>query len=299
MSFRIPGVCLGLVVAMTSAVEAQRSVSADPPPAVELWGGFSGPLATTGGTIESSYTPVLAAATALESSATQTLAVDTASGTGFEAGANLFFSRHAGLQLFLARTRAEVRGTSGPYAVHLRYVAYPPPGTGPLEVVSSRQNPWPDTTGVLRELAVGAGAVVRLGGGGAGVGGTLAGGVSFRRYSGEIDRLGFTQFRLGGHSVLFAFDYPVIVGPRAEWSAAPYVSGQLDVGAGRRAAFTIGVRVDPRDARDVGIEVLRVANAPDGVVAPSAAEIQRQLAPPPLRLDGPRWQIALGLKIWP
>lgn len=129
--------------------------------------------------------------------------------------------------------------------------------------------------------------------------GTLARGANLKRCSGEIERLGFTEFRLGGHSVLFAFDYPVVVGPRAEWLAAPYVSGQLDLGAGRRAAFTIGARVDPRDARDVGIDVMRIANAPDASAAPPIGEIERQLAPPPLRLDGARWQIVLGLKIRP
>jgi hypothetical protein len=299
MSPRTIDVFLTLVFGLAPALEAQRSAPPEPPPAVELWGGFSGPLAAAGGTIESTYAPALATGTIVESSATQTLAVDTAFGSGFEVGANLFASRRAGLQLFLARTGANVRGTNGPYAVHLRYVSRPPPDNVPREVVYSSEEAWPDTTGVLRELAVGAGAVVRLGGGGAGVAGTLAAGVSFSRYSGEIDRLGFTDFRLGGHSVLFGFEYPVVVGPRARWSPAPYVSGQLDLGGDRRAAFTIGLRVDPRGARDVAIHVIRLANAADAAVAPPVSEIQRQLAPPPLHLGRARWQIVLGLKVRP
>jgi hypothetical protein len=92
---------------------------------------------------------------------------------------------------------------------------------------------------------------------------------------------------------------PRVVGPRAGWSAAPYVSGQLDLGAGRRAAFTLGLRVDPRGASDVAIDVIRLANPADAAAGPPVAEIQRQLAPPPLHVDGARWQVVLGLKVRP
>jgi len=299
MSPRTISVLLVLWFGPAATAQAQGASPSQPPPPVEIWGGFAGLLATTGGAIESAYAPALAAGTRLDSSATQTLAVDTEFAPGFEAGVNVFFSRHAGVQFFVARTRADLGGTNGPYAVRLRYVSQAPPDYLPREVVYTNTAPWPDTTGVLRDTAIGTGAVVRFRGRRGGVAGTLAGGVSFHRCGGEIDRLGFTQFRLGGHSVLFGFDYPVVVGPRPDWSAAPYLGGQLDLGAGTVAALTLGIRVDPRGTRDVPIEVIRLANEADAAAAPPIAEIQRQLALPPLRLDGVRWQVVLGLKVRP
>lgn len=299
MSPRTPGGFLALCIGTASTVGGQPSTPLGPRPPVEIWGGFAASLPTTGGTIASSYAPALVAGTLLESSATQTLAVDTGFAPGFEAGTNLFFSRHAGIQFFVARTRADLRGVNGPYTVRLRYVSRPPPDNVPREIVYTNAAPWPDTTGTLRQLALGAGAVLRFGSRHGGVAGTLAGGASFSRYGGELDRLGFTEFRLGGHSVLFGFEYPVVLGPTRDWSTAPYVGGQLDVAAGGRAALTAGLRVEPRGARDVAIEVVRGANEADAAVAPPLGDIERQLALPPLRLVGVRWQMTLGIKIRP
>ena len=126
-------------------------------------------------------------------------------GIGFEAGANLFLSPHAGIQFLFHRDSSDISGVNTPYDTALQYTSRPPPDNLPIPVTIHQSSPWPDTTGSLTRTDASLNGIVRMGSGK--VSATMSGGLTFERVGGTLQPLAFTTYRLGGHSVLFEDDF--------------------------------------------------------------------------------------------
>lgn len=288
---------LVLLFALTSPARAQQP--AVDPPRVELWGAVAADTDTLDGDVVSTYAPPLAAGTSLSSRATQRLAVDPGFARGVEAGVNVFLTPRFGLQGLVGIAWADVSGRNEPYDVTLRYEARQPPDYVPRPYVYSQTTPWPDTAGTLRTTWWAAGAVARWWTPGGAAGGTVGGGLGFERYDGEIESLGYTSFRLGGHSVLFPFEHRVIVTPAGGGTVVrPYLRGDLHRRVGPRAALMAGVRMHFGSRRELPLRVERLLDPADAPIVPELEEVERQLGEPPLVLNGLRWHVAAGLKVW-
>jgi len=141
--------------------------------------------------------------TPLESRASQVLTVEADAGFGADLGVNVFFNRVLGVQGAVTAASANVSGTNGDYDTFLRYISLPPPDYQPRENTYEQSTPWEPTTGTLGYRSLAIGAVVRWRTDTGRVGGTLAGGIDFDWFTGELESVGYTQFILGGHSTLF------------------------------------------------------------------------------------------------
>jgi hypothetical protein len=260
---------------------------------VEIWGTFSLPR-WTGGQLHSSYEPELVAATS-EGRATQSLFLEPVIGTGFEAGVNVFPVSRAGVQVQVTYARGEWAGESSAYDLELRYVSRPPPGTEPQTGEYRRSMTWPRPEGHLTRWSVGGGPVVRWRRGR--VGGIVGAGALVRRRSGAAESLGFTVFRLGGHSTLFADEFRVRVGLGPSTSAGAYVGTAFDVGVSERVAATVGVRASVWGASDMTVRVAGLTDRGAAFAAPALVDIDRRMAIDPIRLPPREVAVSVGLKV--
>jgi hypothetical protein len=100
---------------------------------------------------------------------------------------------------------------------------------------------WPDTTGSLVQTTIGLNGAVRAGSART-VNVTVSGGLAVYRVSGATQPLGFTAFRLGGHSVLFSDEYRVGVSLGPETTVGFDIGAEVNLPVGRRSAVVIGYR---------------------------------------------------------
>jgi hypothetical protein len=271
-----------------------------PPPRLEIWGGLAFPLPVTGGTLDVSYSPPLfLGGSPLESRAAQTLTADSRLGEGIDLGLNVFFTRALGVQASFAWSRAPLVGANAPYNVHLRYVSTPPPDYAPREVSVDRTDPWDDTSGTLRRRSVAVGGVLRWRAHGARLGGTVAGGLSLDRYSGEIQSLAYTQFVLGGHSTLFSTRHRAVMALSQPGQVfSPYVGGDIHVRMSPRTALFSGLRVACGSDFVVPTRFERLVDPDEDTWTPADADAAARLGAQPLTVRGIRWQAMAGLKVF-
>ena len=190
------------ICAISRASFAQAASGPTEEPRVEFWGAVTAGQTGPSGSVVSSYSPpLLLDGSDYTSHASQTVTFDGQTHVGFEAGANLFFARHAGLQLLFDRQSPDLEGTNGPYDVTLNYISRPPPDNQTIPVTVNNSTPWPDTTGSITQSTFSVNGVVRVGTSSR-IDATLSGGLSIQRLSGTVQPVGFTQYNLGGHSVL-------------------------------------------------------------------------------------------------
>lgn len=289
---------LVFVSSLVTVVHAQQPAPASPP-RVEVWGTIAGDTGTLDGETVSDYSPRLLSGTAIASRASQILAVDPSASLGFEAGVNVFFTRWFGVQGLVGVTRADVSGRNGSYDVLLRYETRQPPDYVPREFEVRSSTAWPDTAGSLKTTWWAVGAVARWRTPAGDAGGTVAGGVGFERYAGDIESLGYTIYRMGGHAVLFPSEHRVVVSPSAAGTLArPYVSADVHRCVGSRVAIMTGWRVHLDSRRDLPLGVERLVDPADSPIVPDLADVERDLGQPPLVLSGMRWQVVAGLKLF-
>jgi hypothetical protein len=278
-------------------LHAQSPPASGSPPAgqVEVWGGFHTEFGGGSGEIESRYAPQVAFAPGAESSAGQTLALDAGTGLGVEVGANLFPARSLGLQVFVSGTGADIAGVNSPYTVQLRYVSRPPPDYQAVPVDLSQSVAWPDTTGTLRQLTVGVGPVARWRRPPLTV--VAGGGLAWTRVSGEAESLGFTTYRLGGHSVLFADEFRLRLAFEPAWTVGGYLGGTLGVDLGRHLAITAGLRMLIAGDAEAVARIDTVSSSTGAATAPSPREVEAIMALDPVTLSPRRVALTIGFSL--
>jgi hypothetical protein len=263
---------------------------------MEVWAGVSVSPTRPPVALVSSYSPPLLLDGDFTSQGTQTLTFAGSSAVGFEAGANVWLTPRAGIQLLVDRTTRAVSGVNSPYNVSLHYISRLPPNDEPVPVDIEQSSAWPDTAGSLTQLTLAVNGVLRVAQyGRASV--RLSGGLSFYRLDGTVQPLGYTTYRLGGHSVLFEDDYRLAVSLDPSNIVGFNGGGDLDVGLFRGAAVVVGYRYFGGPTADLPVQVATILN-PDQIIAPQTiADIAQRLAPPPARVSVACSRVIVGLKL--
>jgi hypothetical protein len=217
------------------------------------------------------------------SSATQTLPLDASAALALRLGVERALGAHVGLQLLGGLSDAELSGEPGQYDLRATYTSRPPPSNEPVAVTLRRSEARPEATGRLETLALSLnlsawldlGPRARLG---------VSAGPTWQRTSGNAERLVFTSYTLGGHSVLFSEDHLV---------SFDFVTSGLGVDVGSFVdadlGRVVGVHFDVRyvwgPERDADVTLGKIVNASEIIRSIPLREIEASLAPPPLRLD--------------
>lgn len=207
---------------------------------VEIWGAVTGaPIGS--GTVRSDYSPPLLLDGDFSSRATQMLSIDSTFAAGWEAGFNVFFSEHLGVQALVDRTSSAVTGANGPYAYTLQYTSRQPPNDQLVPVAVEQSVPWPDSSGSLTQLLLAVNVVTR-----ARVtrriSARASAGPALARTSATIQPLAYTSFHLGGHGVLFADEARIAIAVGPEYTRGYTVGGELDIGLTSHVAVIAGYR---------------------------------------------------------
>jgi hypothetical protein len=263
---------------------------------IEMWGAYSGVLAAPSGTLDSSYAPPLMNGTRLQSSARQTLTLDATHGPGLQGGLNLFPSRHLGLQFLLDRAHADLSGANGPYSVALRYLDAQPPDYVPFPFSTGSSRAWPATTGSLTQWSACFNVVARTPGAGR-LSASISGGLAWSRTRGNAEALGYTEYRLGGHSVLFSDETHVAFALEPAASIGFDAGGDVSVAIGRRGAIVVGYRYLGVGTIDAPVRLTGITNEGEIVFSTALDAIAQQMQVKPARLRVSGSRLVIGLKI--
>lgn len=265
------------------------------PQPIEVFAGFA--LSGSGQTarLATSYSPPLLPAGEFSSHGGQTLVLEPQGGLGFEAGVNVFRTRHFGFQIAASRTTADLDGTNGPYAVDITYVSRQPNST-PQTFTIHESLGWPDTTGSLSLFTASVSGVARLKRADR-LSAVVSAGVSYGRLGGITRELGYTAFRMGGHAVMFSDEYRVSVALASTSVVGSTLGGELDVPIDRKTAVVIGYRYFGAPAQNVSLRVSSILNAGEVANQETVENIAERLDLGSLRLAPSASRFLLGVKI--
>jgi hypothetical protein len=287
----------GFIFAVALLLPLPVAAQAPPSSPVEIWGAFSGVTTAPSGTLASSYAPPLQLdGSDYTSSASQTLAIDGNRAPGWQAGINVFPSRHVGLQIFVDRASMDLSGVNGPYSVAMKFVEFQPPNSQPFPVDIHDSLTWPDTTGTLTLLTTGFDLVARTDPARRVVG-SVSGGLAYYHLTGSIESLGFTVFRELGHAVLSSNEYHVAVSPADANIVGFNFGGDMSVAVGRHAAVLVGYRFLGRGTVDMAMQVTGITNEDQVFFGETVDTIAKQMTLTPARIDLSSSRIVVGLKL--
>lgn len=191
--------------------------------------------------------------------------------------ASFFPGRVFGIQVLGAAFTTGLGGSNTPYRVVLNYTSRQPPDYAPRPATYERQTSWPDTTGELEERILAVNAVVRFH---PAAGLTVAVSAGPARYwvDGRAASLGYTKFTLGGHGVLFPYEYRLDLdfertaawgfdaGVEAALDVLPWLGLALDAryfGAGTKTVpFVWTLHGDPGDSFPIDLEAEAIPRPP-------------------------------------
>lgn len=262
---------------------------------VEVWGAVTGVMTGPAGSLVTSYSPPLLFDGDFTSRGGQTLKAETGAAVGFTGGVDVFPTRRVGVQILFDRASFDVSGTNTAYTVALQYVSRQPPDNAPRNETVNQSIAWPDTSGSLTQMAVAFNGIVRVGRSGR-LSATISGGPAFYRLSGDVQPLGFTTFRLGGHSVLFQDS------PRLALSLEPAhgfgfdAGGEVSVALGRHSAIIAGYRYFGGPGADVTTSPTSVLNADEVIFEQSIADITTRLGLIPMRMSVSSSRVFVGAR---
>jgi hypothetical protein len=229
------------------------------------------------------------------STATQTMPLDAGAGPGVLLGLERALGHHVGLQLSALYGSSGLSGAPGQYDLNVKYTSRPPPFYDPVEVSLKRSEAQPAVDGRFRTLAAALDLVAwadlgpraRLG---------VSAGPAWLWTKGQAESLVYTAYFMGGHSTSFDQDYLV---------SFEFPSSTLGLDAGGFAEVALGGRVGLRlDLRycwgpeqDAEVTLREIVNAEEVIRSTDLAEIERGLAPAPVRVDPSFFRAALALTV--
>lgn len=180
---------------------------------------------------------------ALESSAgfegsyaSQALAIQGKAREGFSTGLSLFLSDDLGLKLGLNYARNLLSGENSPYQVHLQYISRQPPDYTPHQVISDQSIEWVPTRGSVKSLSLALNLQYVLFDSRRFSACLSAGGGIFRVW-GDFSPLGYSEYWLGGHGVLFSQQYLVRLAIPSSYRASLNADLELGLRISERITF--------------------------------------------------------------
>ena len=298
MKRRSAGWLCGLGMLVGAADATAQGDGAPQSARVEVWGAVTGAISGPTGSLVTSYSPPLLADGDFTSTGGQRFNADTGATVGLTAGVNVFPAGRVGLQILFDRASFDVTGTNGAYSVALQYVSRPPPDNVPQAVNTDQSVPWPDTSGSLTQMALAFNAVVRIARTDR-VGAAISGGPAYRRLSGDVQPLGYTTFRLGGHSVLFQDVHRLALSLGPAHAFGFNAGAEVDVAMGRHTAIVFGYRYFGGPDADVEVSPKTVLNTDELAFEQSPAEISSRLALNPMTMSVSGSRVFVGIKVTP
>jgi hypothetical protein len=260
----------------------------------ELAGGTGVSLPLWDATFTSRYSPPLALV-AHQSTASQDVVLDPDKTALVWVSLGWLSRRGIGIETHVDYRRASLRGVNGPYAVSLRYVSRPPPTSEPVPVFIDTSTDWPGTTGHVWQATATVSVTGRIGRADrTNLRLLLGGGVT--RLGGRFEPIGYSTYRLGGHSVLV--DEERRVSMHMTPAAAAGLSGgaELDMPLGRHAAFVAGWRLFLPTSVDVRVEADGFAASDQPFSDIDPVILQRTLAPVPVSVRPVTSDLLVGLR---
>jgi hypothetical protein len=261
---------------------------------VTLGGGWGSPSGAS--SYSHAYVPRVAFDASSGGTARHTLSIAGEGGIALGGTLGVRLSSRLGLEARIA-TRSNARAAaSGPHALRLDYTAPQPPDNLPRRFTLERSDAWPDAAFRVRQVVLGIGLRVRaverprwaL---------DLTAGPTVHRVSGRLDGLAFTDFRLGGHGVLFADTFRLGTELAPEWVAG------IDLGAAAVLPLSGRIRL-AADARWLGARpvtlrprVDRILNAGEVLQQLTPADIARRVTFAPLDLGPSFASVSSGVRV--
>ena len=298
MTRRVLFMCVAALVA-TRASAQPAAPAAGPASRVEIQVAGLWSPSTSGGTVQSTYSPPLVNGTGT-GSASQTLNVDASTAWGVEAVLRLFATRALGLEAGIGRTWSVLSGTGNRYRTELEYVSLQPPDYRPQVFRISDDRAWPDTRGNRRVTTLVVGPVWRLEDPAHRTAVHLSGGVSLQRFEGAVRSLAYTEYHLGGHSTLFGSQHRVEAEPTPEWFVGPYVAADVGTRLSGRVGVVAGARLHAgHGLLDGRVRASRLVNPDEDVFVPTMDTVRTALEPgATITQSAVRWQAFVGLSIF-
>ena len=219
----------------------------------------------------------------VDSTAGQSLTVHGSRAMGGEAGVGWSPDGRWFVRVSAARSAGDLAGANTPYSWSARITTSQPPSNLPQTFEVEQEIDWPDTEGRLRVSTLALGVARRWQGrrfcGGLSAGGALV------RASGEVGRVGFTAFHLGGHSTFFTQEFEVEATLDPATVAGFHAGADLDVVLGTSWRLRLDYRY--LGAADVSFapRVTRIVNEDEILLDEPLSRIQSELGLDPLRLD--------------
>lgn len=207
-----------------------------------------------------------------------------------------FPAAHVGLEARVDYRRTGLQGANGPYTLSVRYIARQPPDFVPREYSSESSSDWPDTTGHAGQLTATAAVVVRVGDPTRTTLRLMAGG-GLTSVRGRFEPVGYSTFGLGGHSVLFADDHRLSMRFGAATAIGVATGAELHVPIGGHAAAVVGWRLFIPRQMDLEVVADGLAASDAGINSLQLDDVQRTLAPSPIRWRPVTSDVALGIAV--
>ncbi len=120
--------------------------------------------------------------------------------------AAFFFDKTFGIEVLGTAFSTGLSGANSPYRIVLNYISRQPPFYTPTPATFERQTAWPDTSGEVKEKVLAVNAVVRFRPARVLAFAVSAGPAGYW-VDGRAASLGYTKFTMGGHGVLFPYEY--------------------------------------------------------------------------------------------
>jgi len=264
--------CLMLVAAWRAPVKAQT---------VEVAGGSGLSSGKGEGSFASSYSPPFPFVEHT-SLASQEVTAERDGAPVMWASLTWFPAAHVGVEGRVDYRRSGLHGANGPYVVSMTYIARQPPDFIAREYAYDSSADWPETSGHTGQLNATAAVVLRVG---APKGPTLrllaGGGLTSVR--GRFEPVGYSTFSLGGHSVLFADEHRLSMRLGSATTIGLATGAELHVPVGGHAALVLGWRLFVPRQMELEVTADGLAASDQGINSVELEEVQRTLAPSPLR----------------
>jgi hypothetical protein len=278
--------CLMLVAAWRAPAQAQT---------VEVAGGSGLSSGKGEGSFASSYAPPFPFVehTGL---ASQEVTAERDGAPVMWASLTWFPAAHVGLEGRVDYRRSGLHGANGPYVVSMTYIARQPPDFIAREYSYDSSAGWPETSGHAGQLNATAAVVLRLGEPKGPTLRLLAGG-GITNIRGRFEPAGYSTFSLGGHSVLVVDEHRLSMrlGPATTIGLA--TGAELHVPAGGHVALLVGWRLFVPREMELAVTVDGLAESDQGINTLQFDDVQRTLAPSPLRWRPVTSDLAAGLAV--
>lgn len=207
-----------------------------------------------------------------------------------------FPGAHVGLESRVDYRRTGLHGANGPYTVSLTYSARQPPDFVARQYSYDSSADWPATAGHAGQLTATAAMVLRVGPPTRTTLRLMAGG-GLTSLRGRFEPVGYSTFSLGGHSVLFPDEHRLSMRLGSATTIGFTTGAELHVPMGGHAAAVVGWRLFIPRQMQLAVTADGLAASDQGINLLQWDDVQRTLAPSPIRWRPVTSDVAAGVAV--